>query len=104
MVQIIKECRQIKKDKLAQGYEETPDGLLSPKDIKDAGYIKKDSVYAIPSEYIICEDNLAGHRKGQKILVISAQYMRWQKDREKRASGDIDYYIDKEIEIEKLNF
>jgi len=104
IAQIIKKGQEAREIKLAEGYKETPDGLLSPLDIEKAGYIAKDGVYFIPAQYYISEENINGHAKGQKYLGVSEQYLQWRRDRKAKSESPIDYYIDKEIEKEAFNF
>lgn len=77
----IEEGRQWKKDMLAKGYQETPDGLLPITEIKKAGYVWKDEQWFIPADEYIADGN-SDRQPGEKYIGASRQYLNWRKRRE----------------------
>ena len=84
----LKVCRDQAFNLLKQGWEETPNGLLSPQDIKEAGFVRKNNEYCIPTEICMAETSGAGHNIGQKFLGVTRQYITWRKKREARYSSE----------------
>lgn len=100
---IIQKGKQSIQEKLDKGWEETPDGLLPLSEIQKAGYIKKDGAYFIPVEAYIVENANSIYRKGDKYIGVAKQYLDWRRRRKEKAEGNIDYYIDQEINKEFFN-
>lgn len=93
--QLIKKGKEWAERKTRLGWQETPIGLLSMREIQKAGFIYKDGEYRIPIQEHIAKDSEAGHRKGQKYFGISQQYLNWKKN--KKYYKTVDNYIDDEI-------
>ena len=81
------------------GWQNTPDGLLSPKEIQAAGFVFQDGEYKIPAQVYIAESSAFGRPKGQKYIGASEQYMQWRKYYKKKRYGykGADDYINEEI-------
>ena len=91
--------------KIKQGYKETEFGLMSMDEIKKAGLVFSNGKYVIPADTYIAERRMIGMAKGQKYTGISAQFLKWYK--EKNGTMSIEDKINKQIEkeegIEEMN-
>ena len=79
------------------GWEETPDGLLPPDEIKRAGFIKQGGQWLIPTDVYIAEVASAGLKKGAKYIGISMQYIHWKEKFFNKIEETGDAKIEKEI-------
>lgn len=66
-------------EKKSAGWAYTPDGWLSPANIKAAGYILKDGHYFIPGEEYISDKKTETKELGEKYWYYSKQYLAWKK-------------------------
>ena len=91
-------------EKLQQnGWEETPNGLLSIEEIKNAGFVRQDGKWKIPTDVYIAEVAHGGLSKGAKYIGISMKYINWLEEK-KRSKESGQTKIDVEIlEQEKLS-
>lgn len=110
--EIIQKGRELKKERYALGWRQTPDGFLSPKDIEEAGFILMEGEYRIPGQEYIADRDSPTHKIGEKYWYFSKKYINWKKRRDFRRYGH--HYDNKvedliknetnEIIVEAINF
>ena len=84
----------------AQGWRETPYGIMPPEEIDNAGFVWQDNQYMIPTEEIIADENSGSTHKGQKIRKPTDKFMAWLKsynDKMKALSSRVQK-VDRQIE------
>lgn len=94
-------------DKIKEGWEITPNGLLSPQEIRLAGYVRMNERYAIPTIVCIAEYSTGMVMKGQKFLRVSQRYLDWcaTHNWNNNVEDKIDQQIEQdEIDVEDVNF
>jgi len=96
----IEEGRAWKKDLLAKGYQETPDGLLPMSEVNKAGYVLKDNQWFIPKEEYIADGNY-DRKAGEKYIGASQQYLHWRQQRQIADSNRISNPQDKQLKMIK---
>jgi hypothetical protein len=86
--------------KIAEGWEETEFGLMSPKEINESGMTKNNGqIWAIPTLQYICDKREIGRNKGEKYVGIEAKFLAWYKKLTNKLT--VDDYITNEINKEK---
>ena len=80
--EIVEYGRKWREEKLAQGWEWTPDGYQSKVSILQAGYIRNsDGHLCIPAEEYIADGADDSRPAGQKYWGVSKKYLQWRRSR-----------------------
>jgi hypothetical protein len=102
MRKIILKGKRDKKKKYDLGWRETPDGFLSPKDIRDAGFVLKDGEYRYPGIEEIADHDMGSVKKGQKHMVIDPKYFEWKRKKIMSTEERIENFAENKSQIDLL--